>query len=67
MISNPCLRPACLSDLREAYWLIDVMDRPDTTFSWNISPQQRIEVDNTQAVMDLMNYEWRKRGYRRSP
>lgn len=51
---NPCLRPACLSDITEN----------DPSFALSLSDQLRKVFFHIKRLYDA---EWRKRGFLRSP
>lgn len=55
MMTNPCLRPACLSD---------VFDKLCPNAEWMTS---RELADRMHWLIKLYSAEWRKRGFERSP
>ena len=54
-MTNPCLRPACLSDVPEYDQQAFVVKQPDDT------------VVVVVPLVTLYDHEWRKRGFERSP
>ena len=55
---NPCLRPACLSD-------VVVMANPELSHFIQLAAA---DVRSREAALiRLFNYEWRKRGFEGSP
>ena len=62
MSVNPCLQPACLSDVPHGRFL----GIPDNRLVSQYQMIEAVPVVNT-ALQELYDAEWKKRGFERSP
>jgi hypothetical protein len=60
MIENPCLKPACLSDVLGKLWPIEQPVRLKDRLGWGTKYRYA-------DLHRLYDAEWKRRGYEKSP